>query len=102
MRFLPLCIHLLVVMPALAGDPHAPQLNVSFLAQPAPITQNGSMRLAYEMLITNFSKRSYSVVAIEAKAGEAHHASTFACLRRKPCRRRTAVARPMDRRRLVE
>jgi hypothetical protein len=70
-RFLPLCIHLLIVMPALAGDPHAPQLNASFLAQPAAITQNGSMRLAYEMLITNFSKSSYVLDAIEARAGEA-------------------------------
>ena len=70
-RFLPLFIHLLVVMPALAGDPHAPQLNASFLVQPAAITQNGSMRLAYEMLITNFSKSSYVLDTIEARAGEA-------------------------------
>jgi len=69
-RFLPLCIHLLAVTPALAGDPHAPQLNVSFLARPEAITQNGAMRLAYEMLITNFSKSSYFFDAIEARAGE--------------------------------
>ena len=74
-RFLPLCIHLLVVMPAFAGDPHAPQLNVSFLAQPAAITQNGSTRLAYEMLITNFSKSSYVLDAIAVRVGDAQ--STF-------------------------
>ncbi len=56
--------------PALAGDPHAPQLNVSFLAAPAPIVQNGSTRLFYEMLITNFAKSAFVLDAIDAKAGD--------------------------------
>ncbi len=56
---------------AFAGDPHPPLLNVSFLAQPAPIVQNGQTRLFYEMLITNFSKNSYVLDAIEARAGDA-------------------------------
>ncbi len=56
--------------PALAGDPHAPQLNVSFLAPPAPIVQNGATRLFYEMLITNFAKTAFVLDAIEAKAGD--------------------------------
>jgi len=54
---------------AIAGDPHAPQLDMSFLAQPAPIVQNGAIRLVYEMLITNFSRAAYVVDSIEAKAG---------------------------------
>jgi hypothetical protein len=43
-------------MPAFAGDPFPPQLAVSFLAQPAPIVQDGSTRLVYEMLISSFSR----------------------------------------------
>jgi len=61
---------LLAASPALAGDPHPPPLNVSFLAQPSPIVQNGQTRLFYEMLITNFSKSAYVLDAIEAKAGD--------------------------------
>jgi hypothetical protein len=69
-RFLPPCFFCLLAAPALAGDPHPPQLNVSFLAQPAPIVQYGSTRLVYEMLITNFSKVAYIVDAIDTKAGD--------------------------------
>jgi peptidase M23-like protein len=75
-RILPLCLSLFCVTPALAGDPHAPQLNVSFLATPAPIVQYGATRLVYEMLIANFSKSSYVVDAIEARVGETQ--SSFA------------------------
>ncbi|MBV8590865.1 MAG: M23 family metallopeptidase [Acetobacteraceae bacterium] len=39
------------------------------MAQPAAIVQNGSTRLYYEMVITNFNKNSYVLDAIEAKAG---------------------------------
>src|SRR5271166_5613951 len=70
MRFLPPCFFFLLTTPAPAGDPHPPQLNVSFLAQPAPIVQYGSTKLVYEMLITNFSKIAYVVDAIDAKAGD--------------------------------
>ena len=65
-----LCGLLFAGVPALAGDPHAPQLNVSFIASPAPIVQNGATRLFYEMLITNFSKNAFVLDAIEAKAGD--------------------------------
>jgi len=41
----PLCIPLLCAAPLLAGDPRPPQINVSFLADPAPIVQHGKMRL---------------------------------------------------------
>lgn len=68
----PLCAFLFCGTPLLADDPHAPQLNVSFLAQPSPIVQHGSTRLFYEMLITNFSKSSYVVESIEAQAGNMH------------------------------
>jgi hypothetical protein len=61
---------LLAAPTAFASDPHPPPLNVSFLAQPSPIVQNGQTRLFYEMLITNFSKSTYVLDAIEAKAGE--------------------------------
>ena len=44
---------LVVAMPALAADPHPPQLAVSFLAEPAPIVQDGSTRLVYEMQVVN-------------------------------------------------
>ncbi len=68
-RFIALCCFLLAGTAAIAGDPHAPQLDMSFLAQPAPIVQNGAIRLVYEMLITNFSRAAYVVDSIEAKAG---------------------------------
>jgi hypothetical protein len=61
---------LLIAPVAFASDPHPPPLNVSFLAQPSPIVQNGQTRLFYEMLITNFSKSAYVLDAIEAKAGD--------------------------------
>jgi Peptidase family M23 len=64
-----LCL-LFAASTAFAGDPHPPLLNVSFLAQPSPIVQNGETRLFYEMLITNFSKNSYVLDAIEARAGD--------------------------------
>jgi Peptidase family M23 len=69
-RLLPVCLFLFLSTQVLAGDPHPPQLNVSFLAQPAPIVQYGSTRLVYEMLITNFSKIAYVVDAVDTKAGE--------------------------------
>lgn len=61
---------LLSATAALAGDPHPPLLNVSFLAQPSPIVQNGATRLFYEMLITNFSKNAYVLDSVEASAGD--------------------------------
>lgn len=70
MRFLAFCLFLLCATPVFAGDPHPPQLNVSLLAQPAPIVQYGSTRLVYEMLITNFSNSAYVLDAIDTKAGK--------------------------------
>jgi hypothetical protein len=69
-RFAALFFFMLFASTAMAGDPYPPQLDVSFLAAPAPIVQYGSTRLVYEMVITNFSKRSYVLEAIETKAGE--------------------------------
>jgi hypothetical protein len=69
-RLLPVCLFLFLGTPVLAGDPHAPQLNVFFLAQPASIVQYGSTRLVYEMLITNFSKITYVIDAVDTKIGE--------------------------------
>jgi hypothetical protein len=65
-----LVVLLVFVTPARGEDPHAPQLDVSFLAQPAPIVQYGSRRLVYEMLVTNFSQNSYVLDAIETRSGE--------------------------------
>ena len=62
-------------MPALAADPHPPQLAVPFLAERAPIVQDGSTRLVYEMQIVNYTKPAYVLDAVEAKAGET--AATF-------------------------
>ena len=42
-RFIALCCFLLAGTAAIAGDPHAPQLDVSFLAPPAPIVQNSAI-----------------------------------------------------------
>jgi hypothetical protein len=61
----------LVAYPAAASDPRPPQLQISFLAAPVPIVQYGSTKLVYEMVVTNFSKRSYVFDAVEAKAGAA-------------------------------
>ena len=70
-RSIGLGIFMIGATPVLAGDPRPPQLDVSFLAAPAPIVQYGSTRLVYEMLITNFSKNRYVLDSIEASAGEA-------------------------------
>ena len=70
-RLLVVCLLMFFATPLLAGDPHPPQLNVSFLATPAPIVQDGSTRLVYEMVITNFSNSKFELSAIEAKAGAA-------------------------------
>ena len=59
----------LFARPATASDPRPPQLQISFLAEPAPIVQYGATKLVYEMAVTNFSKRSYVFDTIEAKAG---------------------------------
>ena len=56
---------------AAASDPRPPQLQISFLAEPAPIVQHGSTKLVYEMVVTNFSKRSYVFDSIDVKAGTA-------------------------------
>jgi hypothetical protein len=56
---------------AAASDPRPPQLQISFLAEPAPIVQYGATKLVYEMLVTNFSKRPYVLDTIDAKAGTA-------------------------------
>jgi hypothetical protein len=55
--------------PAAASDPRPPQLQITFLAEPAPIVQYGSTKLVYEMVVTNFSKRSYVFDTIAAKTG---------------------------------
>jgi hypothetical protein len=68
-RFVIFCCLLFAASAAFAGDPRPPSLNVSFLAEPSPIVQSGQTRLFYEMLITNFSKNSYVLDTIEAKAG---------------------------------
>jgi hypothetical protein len=57
--------------PAAASDSRPPQLRATFLAFPAPIVQYGSTKLVYEMLVTNFSKRSYVFDSVEAKAAAA-------------------------------
>jgi hypothetical protein len=66
-RLCTLCFFLHFVTPVRASDPHPPQLNVTFLAQPAAIVQEGSTRIYYEMVITNYTKNSYILDAIEAK-----------------------------------
>src|SRR5713226_1556720 len=70
-RLLAACFLVLFTTPLFASDPHPSQLYVSFLAQPAPIVQDGSTRLVYEMVITNFSNDKYVLDAVEAKAGTA-------------------------------
>ena len=75
-RLLTACFLWLFSTPLFASDPHPPQLNVSFLSRPAPIVQDGSTRLVYEMVITNFSNNKYALDAVEAKAGTAQF--TFA------------------------
>jgi murein DD-endopeptidase len=70
-RLLILGCAFLCASPAFANDPHPPQLNVSFLSQPAPIVQYGTTRLVYEMVISNFSKSAYLLDAINTKAGAA-------------------------------
>jgi hypothetical protein len=73
-------IVLLFAKPASAADPRPPQLQISFLAQPAPIVQYGSTKLVYEMVVTNFSKKSYVFDAIETKAGPAQFSFSGAAL----------------------
>jgi hypothetical protein len=66
---------LIIVTPARASDPHPPQITVSYVATPAPLLQNGTTRLYYEMIVTSFSKDSYVLDAVEARAGATR--STF-------------------------
>jgi hypothetical protein len=73
-RVLPVAL-ILLMRPALAADPHPAQLAVSFLAEPAPIVQDGSTRLVYEMQILNYTPSPYVLDAVEATAGE--RATTF-------------------------
>jgi hypothetical protein len=77
-RLLILCFLVFSTTPLFASDPHPPQLNASFLARPAPIVQDGSTRLVYEMVITNLSNNKYVLDAVEAKAGTAQF--TFSAL----------------------
>ena len=73
-RVLPLALVLLSAR-ALAADPFPPQLAISFVAVPAPIVQDGSTRLVYEMQIINYTQPPYVLDAVEVKAGET--AATF-------------------------
>jgi hypothetical protein len=50
---------LLFVTQGAAGDPRLPQLSAAFLAQPAPIVQDGSLPLC-ERAVTNFSNSRYA------------------------------------------
>jgi|SRR5271163_1628825 hypothetical protein len=68
-RLLIACVLALIATPLFASDPHPPQLNVSFLARPAPIVQDGATRVVYEMVIANFSNNKYILDAIEVTAG---------------------------------
>lgn len=68
-RLFALCCLLLLASPARAGDPHPPQITVKFLTQPAPLVQDGTIRLYYEMIVTNFAKDKYVLDAVEARAG---------------------------------
>jgi Peptidase family M23 len=70
-HLLSFCIVALWASPLFAGNPRPAQIKVSFLAEPAPLVQNGSLRLFYEMLITNFSRNRYVLNSIEAMAGDA-------------------------------
>ena len=63
------CLLLLTIVSARADDPHPPQLDVTFLAEPAPLVQNGTTRLYYEMVVANFANVSYSLDSLEATAG---------------------------------
>ena len=42
---------------------------MSFLAEPAPIVQDGSTRLVYEMAVSNYAKSRYVLETVEARAG---------------------------------
>jgi murein DD-endopeptidase MepM/ murein hydrolase activator NlpD len=66
--------------PAVAADPRPPQVEITFLAEPAPILQNGATKLVYEMFITNFSKQAYVLDAIEATAGASQFSFTGTAL----------------------
>jgi hypothetical protein len=59
----------ILATPVRASDPHPPQITVTFLAPPAPIRQDGTTRLYYEMAVTSFAAGRYVLDSIEAKAG---------------------------------
>jgi Peptidase family M23 len=66
--------------PALAADPHPPQIAVSFRAKPAPIVQDGSTKLVYEMALTNFIGSRYVLDSLEVRAGDTRAAFDAAAL----------------------
>ena len=66
------CLLLLLLFGAAsakAADPYPPALSIAFIAEPAPIVQEGATKLFYEMLITNFAPIPYVLDAIDAEAG---------------------------------
>jgi hypothetical protein len=68
-RLIALVLLVVVATPALAADPHPPQLAVSFLAEPAPMVQDGSTRLVYEMQIVNYTKSAYVLMRSRRRRG---------------------------------
>ena len=84
----PLAVFFLLLFstPVLASGPHPPQLSVSFLAPPAPIVQDGSTRLVYEMVVSNFSKSRYVLDTIEARAGQTHSSFSGASVHHRAVR----------------
>jgi hypothetical protein len=68
-RLFALSCLLLFATPVRADDPHPPQITVSVLNQPAPLVQNGTTRLYYELVVTSFAKERYILDAVQARAG---------------------------------
>jgi hypothetical protein len=50
-------------------DPKPPQVSVAFLFPPSPLIQAGKPRLVYEMRVTNYVPLTYTLDAIEVRAG---------------------------------
>jgi Peptidase family M23 len=51
-------------------DPRPVQVTVDFVFPPSPIFQFGTQHLVYELLLTNYGSSSYTLVAVDIKAGD--------------------------------
>src|SRR5438046_4705415 len=73
MKFCPVIlltmVLLLVGVSSASSDLKPPQVTVSFIFPPSPLIQDGTARLVYEMVITNYIAVAYTLESISVDCG---------------------------------